>query len=232
MNGEPQRLLESDDAPSALRDLLRAGQRDVPSDADLSRLEGRLASILVVPAVGSVAPPSSGGAAVGTSTAKIVGAVVVAAALVGGGTWVATRAHRSAPAPVAQAPAMPVVAAPNAAEPAVVPAPVDISPSTKTNEVTPKSAKTAAERGPSEAELLEQARAALSSDPKRALALVQEHKRRFPTGALAQEREVIAIEALARLDDKQEAQKRAKEFEDRYPDSAHRRKVESVTNER
>jgi hypothetical protein len=59
--------------------------------------------------------------------------------------------------------------------------------------------------------------------------LTREHKRRFPSGALAQEREVIAIEALNRIGDGDGARKRAKEFETSYPGSAHRRKVENAT---
>src|SRR5262249_55501639 len=44
----------------------------------------------------------------------------------------------------------------------------------------------------SEVRLLEQARGALSSDPARALALTDQHKRTFPRGQLVAEREVLA----------------------------------------
>ena len=52
---------------------------------------------------------------------------------------------------------------------------------------------------PSEAQLLQAAQASLRSNPRRALALAREHEQRFPKGALAQEREVITIEALSQL---------------------------------
>jgi outer membrane protein assembly factor BamD (BamD/ComL family) len=81
---------------------------------------------------------------------------------------------------------------------------------------------------PSEASLLSQAQRALKSSPERALALTKRHKQLYPNGALAQEREVIAIEALARLDKKGTAAQKASEFGDKYPDSAHQKKVDSA----
>lgn len=77
-----------------------------------------------------------------------------------------------------------------------------------------------------EAELLERAQAALSKRPSAALALTREHKRRFPRGALVQEREVIAIEALSRLGQSREASARAAEFERRYRGSVHQRRLD------
>jgi hypothetical protein len=80
----------------------------------------------------------------------------------------------------------------------------------------------------SEAELLVQARAALDKQPQRALELTQEHARLFPHGALNQESEVIAIEALSRLGQAEKARALARDFQKRYPDSAHQPKVEQV----
>jgi hypothetical protein len=78
-----------------------------------------------------------------------------------------------------------------------------------------------------EVELLERARGALKSNPAHALSLTSEHKLRFPGGALAQEREVIAIEALKRLGRSDQASLRADEFAKNYPGSAHRRKLDA-----
>jgi hypothetical protein len=50
-----------------------------------------------------------------------------------------------------------------------------------------------------EASLLEAARAALSTDPSRVMALLDEHARTFPRAQLATERNVLRIEALRRL---------------------------------
>jgi hypothetical protein len=81
-----------------------------------------------------------------------------------------------------------------------------------------------------EAALLEQARAALRGDPANALALAERHRRRFPHGALGQEREVIAIEALKRLGREAAASARAAAFERRYRGSVHRPRLERSTD--
>jgi hypothetical protein len=79
----------------------------------------------------------------------------------------------------------------------------------------------AADPGPTEGSLLLRARQELASDPSDALALTQEHARRFPSGGLVQEREVLAIEALARLGRTSEAQRRLEAFRARFPRSPH-----------
>jgi hypothetical protein len=84
-------------------------------------------------------------------------------------------------------------------------------------------------RGPSEAQLLKQAQSALKDDPARALALTRVHKQRFPSGALAQEREVIAIEAMRRLGRSSDAARRVQEFRRENPDSAHLPRIDRTT---
>lgn len=79
-----------------------------------------------------------------------------------------------------------------------------------------------------EPQLIERARKALSTDPQRALALVQEHQRRFPSGTLGVEREVIALEALARSGRSSEARKRALAFETKYPTSIYLPQVRAL----
>lgn len=73
----------------------------------------------------------------------------------------------------------------------------------------------------SEAEIIEQARVQLQNNPARALALTKTHRRLYPHGVLAQEREVIAIEALARLGKSRAAEKRAEAFRAAQPNSIH-----------
>ena len=75
--------------------------------------------------------------------------------------------------------------------------------------------------GPTEGALLLRARQELASDPSGALTLTQEHARRFPSGALVQEREVLAIEALARLGRSFDAKHRLDAFRARFPRSPH-----------
>jgi hypothetical protein len=77
----------------------------------------------------------------------------------------------------------------------------------------------------SELSLLKRAREA---DPTQALALTAEHARRFPTGALEQEREMIAIDALLRLGRRDVAEQRAKRFQAQYPGSAHARRLSAL----
>ncbi|AKV04772.1 hypothetical protein AKJ09_11435 [Labilithrix luteola] len=80
----------------------------------------------------------------------------------------------------------------------------------------------------SESSLLNRAHAAVTSNPQHALALTSEHARRFANGMLVQEREVIAIEALARLGRVDEARARAATFYSNYPNSAYRRRVDAA----
>jgi len=79
-----------------------------------------------------------------------------------------------------------------------------------------------------EPQLIERARKALASDPRRALLLAQEHQRRFPAGALGVERDVIALEALARSVQTAEAKRRALAFEAKYPKSIHLPRVHAL----
>jgi outer membrane protein assembly factor BamD (BamD/ComL family) len=70
--------------------------------------------------------------------------------------------------------------------------------------------------------LLESAYGALQrGDAEAALASARGHAERFPDGALAQEREVLAIDALMRLNRRTEADARANAFRTRYPTSTH-----------
>jgi hypothetical protein len=77
-----------------------------------------------------------------------------------------------------------------------------------------------------EFQLLRAARAALPTDPARALALAKTHEKKFPNGVLKQEREVIVISALKKLGRTNDADQRADEFKKSHPDSAHNPKFD------
>lgn len=78
-------------------------------------------------------------------------------------------------------------------------------------------------------ELIERAGAELrSGQAARALATTQRHEERCADGLLAQERERIAIEALAVVGRLDEARKRASTFEERYSSSPHVRRIRQV----
>ncbi|WP_437958328.1 hypothetical protein WME76_00865 [Sorangium sp. So ce119] len=86
----------------------------------------------------------------------------------------------------------------------------------------------AAEQAEAEVHLLQRAQDALAVDPGSALALTDEHARRFPAGALGQEREFIAIRALLALGRAAEARARAASLLERFPGSAYRGRLESL----
>jgi hypothetical protein len=89
----------------------------------------------------------------------------------------------------------------------------------------PPSPETAKE---SELSLLRRAQSELSSSPSAALALANEHAARFPGGLFSQEREFIAITALARMGQRAEAEARARRFLSAHPTSAHRRRIQEI----
>jgi hypothetical protein len=78
----------------------------------------------------------------------------------------------------------------------------------------------------SEAAMLRRAQDALGASPSKALEITSQHMARFPSGNLAQEREVLAIQALLALGRAGEARARAAQFATRYPGSAHLRRIE------
>lgn len=243
---DPKRWAEADGgAPEALKSLLEGARADVPSAAELSPVEQALGPLLDVPIpISGGAVTSSGAAALGTGAGSALGywlAGGAAVVLLGAGAWLLGGA------PPSEAPSAPVEAPSVAplertsprlspkAEPADAPEemleasaselPVPLPHASSPALIRPKLAAPQKAPQQSEASLLEQARSLLATNPGRALALTRDHQRRFPNGVLSQEREVIAIDALSRLEREAEAEKRAKSFQERFPDSAHQRKV-------
>jgi len=227
---DPGRL--SDATPqSPLGRLLASAERDVPSDQELSALAGRLAEVLEPAPVPAAAAPSS-------SLLVKVGAAVGLAGLVVGALLVLRRPSAVSPVP-AKASSVPSVSArapdiaraplaPTSSATASAEAAPKLAPPRKSSAEPAKSAAFGAE-GPTEPALLEQARRALASSPATALSLTNQDAARFPRGALAQEREVIAIEALRRLGRGAEADRRAAAFAQAFPGSAHQRMVEDAS---
>jgi hypothetical protein len=72
-----------------------------------------------------------------------------------------------------------------------------------------------------EAQLVADARDALGHDPNGALTLVQQAAREFPSGQLVEEREAIAIRALAKLGRSEAARARAERFLARFGSGPH-----------
>ncbi|HMA94796.1 MAG TPA: hypothetical protein VKP30_19030 [Polyangiaceae bacterium] len=78
--------------------------------------------------------------------------------------------------------------------------------------------------------ILRAARRAVPSDPGRALVLVREHAEKFPEGMLVQEREAIAIDALARLGRTSEARARSAAFSAQFPGSPYRNRNDAAVS--
>jgi hypothetical protein len=69
---------------------------------------------------------------------------------------------------------------------------------------------------------------ALSTSPDSALRQADEHARLYPRGALSDDREVIAVDALARLWRLEEARARAERFRAERPRSPSVRRLERI----
>ena len=247
MARDPERWSHGNGAPPEMEQLLSAAKQDLPGAAELAGLEGSLAALLDAPPGAAPAPapaaPSPLPAAAKLAVLVAVGALVGTAgyfAATHGSTPSAVTPPKLAPSssdlvtstqgPSARSDDERASKPTTAVEPA---APLDITNSAQPAEPKPKAAPSPVpHRGavskPSEASLLSQAQRALKSDPRRALAITEQHKRLYPSGTLTQEREVIAIEALARLNKKNTAQQKADEFSEKYPESAHQKKVDTL----
>lgn len=235
---EPKRFRDAtSDAPEELRRLFQAGTEDVPGEAELASLALRLGPVFEPPP-SSTPIKFSTAAKVAAVSAVVVGSAVLFALNFGPhGKRPPDAPERWTPSetpPPASAQERPPAADTTGKSPApesgadAAPTPSVVAPSSAPSsapEARPNGA--AARPAESEAELLERARRALASSPARALALTEQDRTRFPAGVLAQEREVIAIEALKRLGRSDEAARRAADFARRYPGSAYRKKLDT-----
>lgn len=114
--------------------------------------------------------------------------------------------------------ALPATAAERELPPASEPA------STEARKTRPRRSDLAAERT-----LLDQARIALRAGrPGAALRTARSHRRRFPLGVLAEERDSILVQALASVGRKDDARSRGQRFLDRYPGSVYRPVIEAI----
>lgn len=240
---DPPRLMDCSDTPDALRSGLDEASRDVLDAAAVERISAAVCS--GPGAAGGGGTSSSGAASSGGLSAAGVKILAGAASIgiLAGGLWLAAGPGQGGSntegAPVMTLPATAPVAPPEASQPpeqqAAKPLPSAPERTDRVQRLAPRPAvappspKSSSSTLAEEHRLLRAARGALSSDPAHALALTREHERRFPRGVLAQEREVIAIQALAALGKAEAARQKADGFDDQYPDSPHRRRVDEVT---
>jgi hypothetical protein len=165
-----------------------------------------------------------------------IGALVSAALAVGAGAGAAAHARwappktvyvdRAVAAPPASAPSPDVTPAPLApaldvsALPPASPARAVTTPAARAVPATPASGAPKDPALARERTLLDMARTALGrGDATSALSAVDTHAREFPRSQLAEEREVIAVQALAAAGRLPEAKRRAAAFHDAFPSS-------------
>jgi hypothetical protein len=72
-----------------------------------------------------------------------------------------------------------------------------------------------------ETELITAARSEIAAAPSAALARLDDHRREFPDGQLTPERELLAVDALRRLNRIGEARERARDLTNRFPSSSY-----------
>jgi hypothetical protein len=255
MNRDPVRLLDDPSMPDLLReDLAEAANQPLPP-VDMAV---GLASLQASIRAGSVAAASGSGATVKAAALAHGswwgGALIgLGAGLVGAAAiWLAPPLTRSPPPPdpprievaaplpiAAPAPPIPEPSTASAALPSALaplpsarpalpaPSPSASSPSSPSNPEASASASPA--DGPAEElALLVRIKQKASSDPAVALALVDEGHRRFPRGSFYQERESIAVLALAQLGRATEARARAKLFLDAHPQSPYAERLRGL----
>ncbi len=204
-----------------LDQLVQHARRDRPAPGMLAAVARSLrVPFLAAPIAAVLAPSTAAGsvlAKAGLSRAALFAWGGSAAAVSG----VAAAVLLTGPAPPAPAtlPAPPVPRLPSVPPPLAGAA--EVAPETPAAAPVERRPSAGSAAAWDEPQLIERARKALATEPRRALLLAQEHQRRFPVGALSLEREVIVIEALARSGQTSEARRRALSFESRYPKSIH-----------
>lgn len=219
---EPERWLTSTEAPGGMGEMLSAAQKVGPSAVERAALAGKLgvaaSGLWIVPLLKGLA-----------ATAVVVGGVWGAAAL--------GRSPEASPSPSAatSAPTRAVEPgessvtdlaaesdqeqqdAPQAVEPAVV---ADPAPKKVAKSIADSNGKTQPTK-PSEASLIGRAKGALETSPSQALTALSEHAKLYPSGVLAEEREVLRIRALKNLGRERAAEAQQEKFHREHPESVH-----------
>ncbi len=237
MSSDPVRLDLAGDAPERAVEALRFARGDAPGAARLAAIE---AAVLL-----KIAPPTGGGGGSGGSSMAPVakaGAVAIAAGAAVVAVVLATRsqpppavAHQTAETASASAPAASTRISPSPELPTfsvddlpAAPEPTAVGPKPAGVIASASAALDPAVSERAEVALLDRAQASLPTRPADTLATCDEHARRFATGTLAQEREVLAIDALLRIGRRDEAEARAARFRQAFPRSGHLRRIEAL----
>jgi hypothetical protein len=221
--GEPTRLTAERRSP--LAQALQPSQSEAPSQAELRALRERRPQL--ADSARALRPRRRGPRR--TAVTALAWLVPFAAAATAASYFLKDR-PKPEPAPALSRP--PATSPPIAPTVTALPAPSSApstTPSSSLSAAPSSSARVNAGPGSapieapkaSELDLMRDAKAALAVDPNQALSILNRHARLYPAGVLAQEREVLAIDALLRLGRKHEASARAARFSSNYPASAH-----------
>lgn len=252
---DPKRLLD-EARDGDLANLLSAGKGEMPDNAQLGALAAKIGILGGLGGAGAAGASGAAGGGAGAGAGTSAGAKLAAGATaaktglalkIGGAVVVASAASATAivatstrdeppktPVGIVATPATSNSAANGEVPPAglrITAAPSESAPPPPASSSVRTSTSAAPEGPEAEVRLLERAQDALRSRPAEALALADDHARRFPRGMLAQEREVIAIEALVKTGRTSEAKARAARFKARFPGSSHTRRIETLVGE-
>jgi hypothetical protein len=186
---EPKRWLDDDGAPDDVRKLLGAGRRSLPLPNTVQQRSARRVAALAAVPIGFAALVTSSGTVFAAAAGMSLGIAVAV-----GGPALLEKAPVEASPPVAAPSIAPRAPVTRTRETAPVPT---LPPATK-----PAPAAVGSRSVPDslaqETELLERSRAMLGSNPSGALALVEQHSKRFPRGKLAIERQLLEVDGLQR----------------------------------
>lgn len=258
MTTETKPWLLDESADPGLRELLESAEVDAPSDRQLERLTAKVAFLFDLPPGGGDGGAGGGGGGGAPAPTAPVGGVTAAAGGLGmkallaagvvaiGGVVGVVALRQPVPAPVIERPTPVAVVPkvelppepelPKAEEPPTKPPPpvkpvVKVAPTVAPAPVEPtKALPPPPPSNPDEelAALDDAITAARAGRPAQALAAVDAHLAKFPQSALAQEREVIAIEALVTLGRRDDAKERLKSFRSKWPTSTHLVRLEAL----
>jgi hypothetical protein len=235
---DPPRLSKIDDGENdLLRDAIEDSKRDLPDETRLAAIALKLGPGILG---GAAAAGGGGGAAAGgagaakasvapaaakigamSASMKLATAAAVAVAI-GGGAIVVPKIISPSTSAVTVAPTSNATSAPSAtsssaAKLALPPASASVAPPSPFASMKPLVIPQC--NADEETKAIQQAQDSLKSDPDYALAQCDDAAKLFPNCTLAQEREVIAIDALTRLGRMPEAKARAQKFHTDFPNS-------------
>lgn len=248
---DPKRLLDGLGG-GELRDLLEAGKNELPKDAQMLALAAKIGVAGALGAAGAGAAGAGGGASAGAgagaakagagavaavkgATAIKIGVAIAVVSAAGAGTVAVTSSQRSnavesKPSGIVAAPSVTAASTSTGTASESLPArPDPFASASAEPSAKPAPIKSAAPNPAEEVKLLERAQDALRSGRHAdALSLCNEHAKSYPNGMLAQEREVIAVEALVKTGRTVEAKARAEKFKARFPGSSHARRIDAL----